>query len=76
MSDFLYFSAHTLQEVALVFMACVYITRFVWFLRFKAGNERQGQTGSSATSPAKGFIYSWANVAMPWAMESLSLIHI
>ena len=70
MSDFLYFSAHTLQEVALVFMACVYITRIVWFLRFKAGNERQGQTGSAATSPAKGFIYSWANVAMPWAMES------
>lgn len=70
MSDFLYFSAHTLQEVALAFMACVYITRIVWFLRFKAGKERQGQTGSASTSPAKGFIYSWANIAMPWAMES------
>ena len=70
MSDFLHFSEHTLQEVALVFMACVYVTRIVWFLRFAAGKERQGQTGSGATSPTKGFIYSWANVAMPWAMES------
>ena len=45
MSDFLHFSEHTLQEVALVFMACVYVTRIVWFLRFAAGKERQGQTG-------------------------------
>jgi nitrate reductase gamma subunit len=70
MSDLLHFSEHTLQEVALGFMALVYITRIVWFLGFKAGGERQAPTGAPNTTRAKGFIYSWANVAMPWAMES------
>lgn len=70
MSDLLHFSEHTLQEVALVFMACVYMARIIWLLRFAAGKERQGQTGSRGSSPTKGFLYSWANVAMPWAMES------
>ena len=70
MSDFLYFSEHTLQEVALAIMAIVYTIRIIWFLRFSAGKERQGQTGSVSTTPTKGFLYSWANIAMPWAMES------
>jgi nitrate reductase gamma subunit len=70
MSHLLHFSEHTLQEVALVFMALVYTARIAWFLRFKAGTERQGPTGSPTTTPAKGILYSWANVAMPWAMES------
>jgi len=70
-SGLLHFSEHTLQEVALAFMALVYITRITWFLRrFKAGGERQAATGSINTSKAKGILYSWANVAMPWAMES------
>jgi nitrate reductase gamma subunit len=51
-------------------MALVYTVRIVWFLRFKAGTERQGQSGSSDTTPMKGALYSWANIAMPWAMES------
>ena len=70
MSELLHFSEHTLQEVALVFMALVYTTRIIWFLRFKAGGERQAATGSAATTPARGILYSWFNVAMPWAMES------
>lgn len=70
MSGFLYFSEHTLQEAALAIMAIVYTCRIIWFLRFNAGKERQGQTGSAQTTPTKGFIYSWANIAMPWAMES------
>jgi nitrate reductase gamma subunit len=70
MSDFLYFSEHTLQEIALVIMALVYTARLIWYFRFTAGKERQGQTGSQSTSPKKGFIYSWANIAMPWGMES------
>jgi nitrate reductase gamma subunit len=70
MSEFLHFSAHTLQEFALGFMALVYLTRIVWFLRFKAGRERQGQTGAASTTPVRGILYSWANIAMPWAMES------
>ena len=70
MSDFLHFSEHTLQEVALVFMALVYTARIIWFLKFKAGGERQAPTGSTTTTPRRGIVYSWANVAMPWAMES------
>lgn len=69
MSDFLHFAEHRLQEVALVFMALVYITRITWFLRrFKPGRERQAPTGRGAK--LKGIVYSWANVAMPGAMES------
>ena len=51
-------------------MALVYTVRVIWFLRFKAGGERQAPTGSPTTTPAKGILYSWVNVAMPWAMES------
>ncbi len=70
-SGLLHFAEHTLQEVALAFMALVYIARITWFLRkFKAGNERQAPTGAISTTKAKGILYSWANVAMPWSMES------
>jgi hypothetical protein len=69
MSELLHFSEHRLQELALVFMAVVFTTRILWFLHFKAGRERQGQTGQG-TTPAKGILYSWAIIAMPWAMES------
>lgn len=70
MSDALHFAEHTLQEVALVIMACVYTTRVFWFLRFKAGKERQAKTGLPGTSKKRGIIYSWANVVNPGAMES------
>jgi nitrate reductase gamma subunit len=72
----LHFSEHLLQELALGFMTLVYITRIIWFLRFKAGGERQAPTGAVkpsgelATSRTKGVLYSLANIAMPWAMES------
>jgi len=69
-SPFLHFSEHRLQEVALGFMALVYAIRIVWFLRFKAAGERQAPTGPPHTTPTKGVLYSWANIAMPWAMES------
>ena len=52
-------------------MALVYITRIAWFLRFKAGRDRQAPTGvPGRTTPTKGILYSLGNVAMPWAMES------
>ena len=51
-------------------MALVYTARVIWFLRFKAGGERQAPTGSPTTTRAKGILYSWVNIAMPWAMES------
>jgi nitrate reductase gamma subunit len=70
MSDFLHFSEHTLQEVALGFMAIVYIVRLTWLLRFKAGTERQAPTGSGSINPKRSILYSWVNIASPWAMES------
>ena len=69
-SQTLYFAENDLQVWALAFMALVYITRIAWFLRFKAGKERQAPTGAAHTTPWKGVLYSWATVAMPWAMES------
>jgi nitrate reductase gamma subunit len=51
-------------------MALLYISRLVWLIHFKAGRDRQAPTGAANTTPRKGFVYSWANVAMPWAMES------
>lgn len=71
MSELLHFSEHTLQEVALAFMGIVYVTRLIWLMRFKAGRERQAATGPPGTTPRRGIIYSWAAIAMPWAMESL-----
>lgn len=70
MSEALHFAEHRLQEAALIFMALVYTTRLTWLLRFKAGRERQAPTGRGDTNSRKGYIYSWANIAMPWAMES------
>ncbi|MCP4633422.1 MAG: hypothetical protein GY855_10895 [candidate division Zixibacteria bacterium] len=70
MSNLLHFSEHTLQEVALVIMAIVYSFRLRWLLKFKAGKERQASTGAVDTTPRKGIIYSLANIASPWAMES------
>ncbi|MGD2136557.1 MAG: hypothetical protein PVF27_10370 [Gemmatimonadales bacterium] len=70
MSDLLHFTEHTLQEVALAIMALVYTVRIVWLLRFKAGRERQAPTGRRGTTMTRGVLYSWANIAMPWAMES------
>lgn len=70
MSSHLHFAQHTLQEVALAFMAVIYVTRLVWLFRFKGGKERQPPTGDPSTTPKKGILYSWAIIGMPWAMES------
>ena len=70
MSEFLHFSEHTLQEIAIVFMVVVYSLRLWWLFRFKKGSERQAQTGLPDTTPRKGILYSWGVIAMPWSMES------
>ena len=70
MSDLLHFSEHTLQETALLVMACVYALRITWLLRFKAGRDRQAPTGPRSPAMQRGILYSWLNVGMPWAMES------
>jgi nitrate reductase gamma subunit len=69
-SDLLCLAEHGLQEAALAFMGSVYVVRLIWFFRYRAGVERQAPTSGPGTSPAKGIVYSWANIAMPWAMES------
>ena len=71
MSPLLHFCQHRLLELALGFMALVYLVRIAWLLHFKPGRDRQGQTGPPGTTPAKGVLYSWAIIAMPWAMESM-----
>lgn len=70
MSELLHFSEHRLQEFALGIMALVYLTRLYWLTRFKAGRDRQPATGLPGTTMRRGILYSWANIAMPWAMES------
>ncbi|MEW6249939.1 MAG: hypothetical protein AB1716_04775 [Planctomycetota bacterium] len=70
MSELLHVCEHRLQEVALGFMAVVYTLRILWLLHFKAGGERQRPTGARAITPARSILYSWANIGMPWAMES------
>ena len=70
MSDLLHFSEHRLQEVSLLIMACVYGLRLIWLFHFKAGRERQAPTEQFRTNTRKGILYSWVNIAMPWAMES------
>ncbi len=63
-------SAETISHLALIVMAIIYTFRVKWLLNFKAGKERQASTGLGDTTPRKGIIYSWANILMPWAMES------
>ena len=70
MSELLHFTEHTLQELALGFMALVYIVRLSWLLHFKAGRERQAPTELGTAKPRKSILYSWANIALPHAMES------
>jgi nitrate reductase gamma subunit len=70
MSGTLRFVSDELQLMALGFMAIVYFLRIRWLLHFPAGRERQAPSGSPNTSSFKGIVYSWANIAMPWSMES------
>ncbi|MBM3327187.1 MAG: hypothetical protein FJY65_09495 [Calditrichaeota bacterium] len=68
MSETLHFAEHRLQEMALVFMAVVYILRVRWLMKFKAGRDRQAPTGNSTLR--RGILYSWFIIARPGAMES------
>jgi nitrate reductase gamma subunit len=70
MSGTLRFLSDDLQLMALSFMAVVYLLRIRWLLKFKASRERQAASGSRETSSFKGIVYSWANITMPWSMES------
>ncbi len=62
-------TAEIVHWAALIIMGVVYTIRLFWIFKFNAGRDRQrpGNRGSVNTGPA---LYSLANVAMPWAMES------
>ncbi|MBE3110652.1 MAG: respiratory nitrate reductase subunit gamma [Acidobacteria bacterium] len=70
MSDLLHVAEHRLQEVALLFMGVVYLIRLIWLFRWRAGRDRQPPNPRHRTSPGAGAMYSLANIALPWAMES------
>lgn len=70
MSESLRFVSDYLQLMAMSFMAVVYIFRIRWLLKFKASRERQAPSENVDASSFKGIVYSWANIAMPWSMES------
>jgi nitrate reductase gamma subunit len=63
-------NAELISHITLIVMALIYTIRIFWLLKYKAGKERQPKTGSPDTTPKKGYLYSWAMIAMPWAMES------
>ena len=66
MSEFLKFLEDEVQIFALSFLVLVYILRLVWLYRFKSSREKTYAAGN----PGAGILYSLANIAMPWAMES------
>jgi hypothetical protein len=70
MSESLRFVSDELQLMAMGFMAMVYILRIRWLLKYKASRDRQAPSENKDTSSFKGIVYSWANIAMPWSMES------
>lgn len=64
---------HTVEIIhwiALGIMGVVYSIRVWWLLRFRATRDRQAPGNPERTNARKGALYSLANVAMPWAMES------
>jgi hypothetical protein len=70
MSETLRFVSDDLQLIAMGFMATVYVLRIRWLLRFKASRDRQAPNEHRGDASFKGIVYSWANIAMPWSMES------
>jgi len=69
-SSLLHFVEHPLQVACKLFIVTAYTFRIIQLFSYKAGGDRQMPTGGAGTTSAKGVLYSWANIAMPWAMES------
>jgi len=63
-------TAEIIHWVALIVMGIVYTARLLWLFQFKAGGDRSAPANQEYTNRRKGAIYSMANVAMPWSMES------
>lgn len=72
MSNSLYFTSHTLQEIALVVMAVAYFFKVRWYLRYPLAVERQPATGMGDTNPKMGSSYSLSIIMKPDEMESTS----
>ena len=69
MSETLRFVSDELQLMAMGFMAVVYILRIRW-LKIQGIPRQAGPFRGRGASSFKGIVYSWANIAMPWSMES------
>ncbi len=63
-------TAEIVHWAALIVMGIVYSARLYWLFHFKAGMDRSAPANQANTNKRKGAIYSMANVAMPWSMES------
>ena len=63
-------TAEMIHWYALGFMGLVYTIRLFWILSFKAGRDRQAPGESHGNTTLYPAVYSIANVAMPWVMES------
>ena len=63
-------TAETIHWIALAFMGLVYTIRLFWLFSFRGTRDRQPPGNLELTNARKGALYSMANVAMPWAMES------
>ena len=63
-------TAEIVHWAALIVMGIVYTARLMWLFKFKAGVDRSEPSNQDNTNPQKAALYSLANVAMPWSMES------
>jgi len=63
-------TVEVIHWVALGVMALVYTLRLRWLFSFKAGKDNSAPGAPYRTNAKKGAMYSLANVAMPWSMES------
>lgn len=67
-SPLLHFAEHPLQIAAKAWVVALYTCRIIQLFKYGAGGEKQRPTGKS--NVPVGVVYSWANIFMPWAMES------
>jgi nitrate reductase gamma subunit len=70
MSETLRFVSDELQLMAMGFMALVYVLRIRWLLKYRASRDKQAPSENRGDSSFRGIVYSWANIALPWSMES------
>lgn len=66
MSQLLHLLMYEIRLTALAFLVVVYLFKIGWILRYPARPERTMPAGSKRA----GILWSLANIALPWRMES------